>query len=179
MAARRILLGVIGKPHGVRGLARVVSYADDPADLTSYGELFDDQGRRFVLTWAAEGVAGIAEVVDGKKVPVRDRDAAQALTNTRLYVRREDLPQAGEDEFYLADLIGMRAVDSEGRELGNVALVHDYGGGASLEITGAAAPVLVPFTRKSVPVVDLAAGLVTVVKPHELEAPGDGAGALA
>ena len=54
----RILMGVIGRPHGVRGLVRVTSYAED---LAAYGPLSDAKGRRFVLRWRGEGVAEIAE----------------------------------------------------------------------------------------------------------------------
>ena len=104
----RILMGVIGRPHGVRGLVRVTSYADD---LTAYGPLSDAQGRRFVLRWRGEGVAEIAEMVGGAEVKVADRTAAERLTNTRLYVDRAQLPEPEEDEFYLADLIGLAAVD--------------------------------------------------------------------
>src|SRR5579863_1205241 len=125
-------MGIVGRPHGVRGLVHVTSYADD---LTAYGALSDARGRRFVLRWRGEGVAEIAEVVDGVEAKVGDRTAAEGLTNTRLYVERAQLPEPEEDEFYLADLIGMAAFDSEGaRVVGTVAVVHDYGAGASLEI---------------------------------------------
>ena len=55
MPQNRILLGVIGRPHGVRGLVRVVSHTADPANLTAYGPLTDDRGRRFTLRWRGEG----------------------------------------------------------------------------------------------------------------------------
>jgi 16S rRNA processing protein RimM len=164
---RRILLGVVGRPHGVRGLVRVHSYAADPASLAAYGELTDDRGRRFTLRWRGEGIAELAELADGKAVKVADRTAAERLVNTRLYVDRDRLPPPGPDEFYLADLVGLRAVTPEGRELGCVAAVHDYGAGASLEI----GPLLVPFTRACVPEVDVAGGWLTVVPPLEIEVP--------
>jgi 16S rRNA processing protein RimM len=165
---RRILLGVIGRAHGVRGLVRITSYADD---LTGYGPLNDANGRRFVLRWRGEGVAEIAELVGGAEVKVADRAAAERLTNTRLYVDRDRLPEPREDEFYLADLIGLAAFDAAGRRLGPVIAVHDYGAGASLEIeqdTGP--PLLVPFTRASVPAVDIAAGTIAVDPPDEVSA---------
>ncbi|MBV9654717.1 MAG: 16S rRNA processing protein RimM, partial [Acetobacteraceae bacterium] len=49
MPDNRILLGVIGRPHGVRGLVRVVSYTADPAALAAYGPLSDGAGRQFTL----------------------------------------------------------------------------------------------------------------------------------
>lgn len=163
MDARRILLGVIGRPHGVRGLVHVTSHTDDPAALAGYGPLADERGRRWTLAWRGEG---IAELRDEAGRAVADRSEAEALVNLRLYADRDRLPQAEADEFYLADLIGLSAVDGTGAALGRVAHVHDYGAGASLEIIReGAAPLLVPFTRTSVPEVDLAAGCVTVFPP--------------
>jgi 16S rRNA processing protein RimM len=161
----RILLGVIGRPHGVRGQVRVTSYADD---VTAYGALSDDQGRSFVLRMRGEGVAEIAEVVDGVEVKVADRTAAEKLVNTRLYVERAQLPEPEADEYYLADLIGLAAIDANGAALGRVCAVHDYGAGASLEIEGAT-PLIVPFTQACVPKVDIAGGQVTVVPPEAVE----------
>jgi 16S rRNA processing protein RimM len=163
---RTILLGVIGRPHGVRGLVHVTSYTTDPADLTAYGPLNDERGRHFLLRWQGEGVARVAEVVEGKPVWVTDRDGAARLTNTRLHIERARLPPTQQDEFYLADLVGLTAVGPDGTELGQVAAVHDYGAGASLEI----GPLLVPFTREAVPEVDVARGRVVVRPPDETEA---------
>ena len=120
-----------------------------------------------VLRWRGEGVAEIAEVVGGAEVKVADRAAAEKLTNTRLYVDRAQLPEPEDDEFYLADLIGLAAVDADGAPLGTVGAVHDYGAGASLEIdAGTRPPLLVPFTAGRVPAVDLAAQRVVVEPPE-------------
>ncbi len=163
MEPRRILLGVIGKPHGVRGLLHVHAYTEDPAGLTAYGPVCDEAGRWFSLRWRSEGVAEVAQIVDGKRVPVASRDAAAALVNVRLHIPRDRLPKADDEEFYLADLVGLAAFGPDGTALGEVGAVHDYGGGASLEI----GPLLVPFTRAAVPEIDLAAGRMTVVPPTE------------
>jgi 16S rRNA processing protein RimM len=118
-------------------------------------------------------VARVAEILEGREVPLRDRAAAQALVNVRLYVDRDRLPPPqDEDEFYLADLIGLRATTPDGGDLGRIDTVHDYGAGASLEI----GRLLVPFTRACVPVVNLAAGTVTVIPPDEVDVPDARAG---
>ncbi len=169
MAGRRILLGVIGRPHGVRGLLRVTSYTADPAALASYGPLRTEDGRVFTLAWRGEGIAEFTELRDGVPVKPTDRAAAERLTNTRLYAERDRLPPPAEDEFYLADLVGLAAVDGSGAALGTVRVVHDYGAGASLEIAReGAGPLLVPFTRAAVPMVDIAAGRLTVLAPDEV-----------
>jgi 16S rRNA processing protein RimM len=162
----RILMGVIGRPHGVRGLVRVTSYADD---LTGYRPLSDDKGRGFVLRWRGDGIAEIAELVGGDEVKVADRTAAETLINVRLYVDRAQLPEPDKDEFYLADLIGLVVFDTGGAQLGRIAAVHDYGAGASLEIVGETSAI-VPFTRSCVPEVDVAAGRVTVAAPEDVGA---------
>lgn len=165
---RRIAMGVIGRPHGVRGLVHLHSYTADPAALPEYGPFTDDRGRRFTVAWVSEGVARVAELVEGREVPLRDRAAAEALVNVRLHVARDRLPPPDDDEYYLADLVGLTAVQPDGRELGRVDAVHDYGAGASLEI----GKLLIPFTRACVPEIDLAAGRLVVVPPAEVAVPG-------
>ena len=172
MPDRLIQLGVIGRAHGVRGQVRVTSHTADPTALTGYGPLSGPNGRRFTLHWVGEGIAEIAETIDGKAVKVADRDAAERLTNTKLFIERHRLPAPDDDEYYLADLIGLKAVDLGGTALGVISAVHDFGAGTSLEIgQAAAAPLLIPFTAACVPAVDLASGLVTVVPPHEIDVP--------
>jgi 16S rRNA processing protein RimM len=81
------------------------------------------------------------------------------------------LPEPDEEEFYHADLIGLVAHATDETVLGTVTAVHDFGAGDILDI----APVidgpslLVPFTKAIVPVVDLAAGRLTVNLPDEVE----------
>ncbi len=165
-------MGVIGRAHGVRGLVRVTSHTADPSALTEYGPLSDAMGRRFTLRWAADGIAELFEVIDGKPMRVADRTQAERLTNTRLFIERDRLPEPEPDEYYLADLIGLTAVGGDGMRLGVVLAVHDYGAGASMEIGGdGSATLLVPFTTGCVPEVNLAAGRVTVVPPNEVDVP--------
>ena len=159
-------MGVVGRPHGVRGLVRVHSDTADPADLAGYGPLLDDAGRPWTLAWRASGVAELRNAA-GQALP--DRSAAERMVNTKFWVDRDRLPLPDEDEFYLADLVGMTALDPAGAAIGQVAVVHDYGAGASLEIERPGnAPLLVPFTHACVPHVDLAAGTLVVAEPDEI-----------
>ena len=176
MGARRILIGVVGRPHGVRGLLHVHSYAAVPADLNAYGPLQDDHGEQWTLAWRGDG---IAEFTGAGGRTLDSREAARVLVNRRLYVDRDSLPEAGEDEFYLADLVGLSAHerrDGIDRALGTVLAVHEYGAGPSLEIGHVGRSVLLPFTRAAVPEIDLAAGWMRVVQPDEVELAGDDPG---
>ncbi len=166
MPQPRILMGVVGRPHGVRGLVRVHSYTAEPSDLARYNPLLDDAGRSWSLAWRGEGVA---ELRDSGGRAVADRTQAERLVNMRLHVERDRLPAPDGEEFYLIDLVGLQAYDAAGQPLGQVSAVHDYGAGTSLEIERAgAAALLVPFTRAAVPHVDVASGLLTVVPPAEI-----------
>jgi 16S rRNA processing protein RimM len=166
---RLILLGVVGRAHGVRGLVRVSSHTADPAALTGYGPLSGPNGRLFTLRWVNEGIAEISEIVDGVPVKIADRSAAERLTNMKLFIDRDRLPPPDEDEYYLADLIGLTAVDTGGVILGVVSAVYDFGAGTSLEISrDHAGSLLLPFTVACVPGVDIETGRVTIALPDEV-----------
>ncbi|MBE7212108.1 MAG: 16S rRNA processing protein RimM [Gluconacetobacter diazotrophicus] len=169
MGDTRILMGVIGRAHGVRGLVRIHSYASTPADLASYGTLADDRGGFWTLSWKGEG---IAELRDGSGRAVADRDEAARLANRKLFAERSRLPEPEPEEFYFADLIGAAVVIRDGgveRDGGSVLAVHDYGAGASLEIGASGHSELVPFTANCVPVVDVAGRRIVVARPDEVE----------
>jgi 16S rRNA processing protein RimM len=165
-AAKRLCVGVVTGPHGIRGAVRVKSFTADPADLDAYGPLSDEAGtRRFQL----RVIGQLKGVVLAEFAGVGDRNAAEALKGLLLYLGRDQLPPPQEDEFYHADLIGLSARLADGTVLGRVAGLYDFGAGESVEITGPKGEtVLVPFTKAAVPEIDLAAGTLTVVPPAGL-----------
>ena len=85
-------------------------------------------------------------------------------------IERARLPEREEDEWYHLDLIGLAAVARDGVAIGSVVAVHNFGAGDLIEVQPAAggATVLVPFTRDSVPVVDVEGGRLTLVPPEGL-----------
>ena len=85
----------------------------------------------------------------------------------KLYVNRDRLPAAQEDEFYQADLVGLKAEDRSGKRIGIVAAVQNYGAGDLLEIRleGKRKTELVPFADAFVLLVDIEAGRVVVALP--------------
>jgi 16S rRNA processing protein RimM len=108
--------------------------------------------------------------VDG----VSTREGAEALNRTRLYLEREKLPPPeDEDEFLLADLIGLPVSNAAGETIGNVVGVPNYGGGDLLEIAppGGGATALLPFTKAFVPEVDIAGRRIVADPPDDLFAP--------
>ncbi|MCB1522309.1 MAG: ribosome maturation factor RimM [Hyphomicrobiaceae bacterium] len=162
---RRILLGEIAGAHGIRGDVLVRTFTSEPAAIADYGTLTDAAGNApLELKIVRETPKGVIARVSG----VGDRNRAEALKGRKLYVLREALPDTdGEDDFYHADLIGLVAVDPAGKRIGEVVTVANYGAGDLLEVRISATrkSELIPFTKACVPVVDVAAGRVTIVLP--------------
>ena len=167
-----VLMGRFGAPHGVRGDIRLQSFTADPQAIASYAPLFDKSGARcFVLANVRpQGKDMLVARVEG----VGDRAGAQALTGVELFLPREKLPAPEEDEFYLADLEGLRAETADGAVLGRVVALRNFGAGDILEVAPAEGgeTLLFPFTKAVVPVVDIAGGRVVIAPPEEME--GDG-----
>ena len=93
------------------------------------------------------------------------------LTNTSIYIARADLPPADEDEdeFYHADLIGLRAETRDGALIGTIANVLNFGAGDILDIRPELGDnLLLPFTKKVVPIVEIAKKRVIVDLPEEV-----------
>jgi 16S rRNA processing protein RimM len=157
----RVCLGQIGAAHGVRGEVRLRSFTSDPAAITRYGPLETEDGR--VL--AIESLRPAKDHFVVRLSGIRDRDAASALANTKVYVPRERLPPAEEpDEFYHADLVGLAVVDPAGKSLGTVIAIHNFGAGDLIEVRPdrGGDTELIPFDETNVPVVDVAAGRMVV-----------------
>jgi 16S rRNA processing protein RimM len=161
-----VCVAAVAAAHGVRGALKLKSFTAEPESVAAYGPLFDGQGRR-LFEIRLLGQAGGALIAQAQGIATRD--AAEALRGQRLYVPRSRLPAVEEDEFYHADLLGLDVVDGEGRPLGKVRAIHDFGAGDLLDILGAdGASLVVPFTREVVPMVDIAARRVTVLPPPEV-----------
>jgi 16S rRNA processing protein RimM len=159
--ADRICVAQIGAAHGIRGEVRLRPFTGDPMAITSYGPLESEDGtRRFEI----EALRPSKDLFVARLAGVKDRNAAEALTNLKLYVSRDRLPPAAEGEFYHADLVGLAAVTPDGTSLGTVTAVHNFGAGDVIEIKPASGEaLLVPFTDAAVPEIDLAAGRMVVV----------------
>ena len=168
MAERLILVGRVAGAFGVKGEVRITTYTEDPMALVRYRVLLhEDGGTALTLTGARPVKGGIV----ARAEEVETREAAETLRGLRLHVPRAALPPPeDEDEFYLADLIGLSAETAEGEPLGRIKSVQDFGAGDLLEIQPPqGASWWLPFTREAVPEVRLADGKIIAIRPEETE----------
>jgi 16S rRNA processing protein RimM len=162
---QKILVGVFGAPHGIRGEVRLKSYTGDPAAIGGYGPLYDESGARRFSIDALRPIG--KDLFVARVAGVGDRSAAEALNGTELFVPRDALSALEEEEFYYADLIGLRVENEDGEIFGTVVAVHNFGAGDVLEIAPPAdaankTTAMLPFSRALVPVVDVSAARIVV-----------------
>jgi 16S rRNA processing protein RimM len=162
----RVLLGEIGAAQGLKGEVRLRSYTQDPAAIARYGALDDEHGGKIEI----ESLRVTPKALIARIRGVTTRNAAEALNGTRLYVARSRLPKRDEEEWFHSDLIGLAAVDDQGEPVGTVVAVQNFGAGDLIEVKPAKGgpTVLVPFTRETVPEVDVEGGRLTLVPPEGL-----------
>ena len=160
-----ILVGRVAGAFGVRGELRIATYTEDPLTLTKFKALTRQDGSpALTLTTARVAKDGVV----ARCVGVETKEAADALRGLRLYVPRAALPEPDEDEFYLADLIGLPVRHTATNELlGTIKSVQNFGADDLLEITPALGGQTwyLPFTRTAVPEVKIAEGLVLADPP--------------
>lgn len=164
-AQNLLFVGAITGAFGVRGEVRVKSFTAAPENICAYGPLFDERGA-LVMTpkrWRAinDGLAITAP-------EIASREQAEAMRGTKLFIPREALPPAKDDEYYAADLIGCRVEALDGKPLGEVTAVQDFGAGDLLEIALNGALWRLPFTNENAPRIDLKARLIVADPPEGL-----------
>jgi len=154
----------------------VKTFTETPDRLGAYGPLHAKDGRAFTVA-AARVTSPDGAVV--RFEAIADRNAAESLKGLQLFVARAALPKAEAEEFYHADLVGLRAEDAEGRLIGHVQGIHNFGAGDVLDIEKPdGSEALLPFTRDFVPTVDVTGGRIVVAVPEEVEARAGNPGAV-
>ncbi|MBV2141966.1 ribosome maturation factor RimM [Falsochrobactrum sp. TDYN1] len=156
-----IQLATIGAAHGTRGEVRVKTFTGDPLAIADYGLLYDAQGR----SYEALEIRPAKNVVVVRFKGINDRNAAEALNGTELFIDRSQLPdeELDEDEFFHTDLIGLKVLDADGKSYGMVSAVFDFGGGDLIELSEKGKrPMLIPFTEAAVPEIDFEAGVIRI-----------------
>lgn len=165
---KRILIGKIGAPHGIRGQVRLISFSGNPDIFEVCKDFHTSESGPETLHLKLMGCSGGAFLaqVEG----VSDRTSAENLKGTDLYVSRSRFPDLKDSEYYHADLIGLRAIDVQGASVGTVIAVENFGAGDILEIRPENAPTFyLSFTNENVPEINVKEGFLVVNRPDEKE----------
>lgn len=157
-----VVIGIVASPHGVNGTVKV-------REVGTGRHLRDGiepvvAGRRRRIVSSRQTGKGFLIDLEG----IGDRADAAAIRGVELLLDRSELDEPDEDEFYVGDLIGLRAEDPGGNAVGTVVDLLENAGNEVLVIRAPEADlVYVPFSSEHVPTVDLAAGTLVVSPPQE------------
>jgi 16S rRNA processing protein RimM len=163
-----VVVGRIGRPHGVRGEVTVEVRSDDP-DLRFYvgAVLATDPASRGPLT--VTGKRWHRDVLLLTIEGIHSREDAETLRNTELLVDIADLPELEDpDSFYDHQLVGLTARLTDESELGEVTAVRHEGADLLVVRRPEGGDLLIPFVAAIVPTVDLAGGFLVVDPPEGL-----------
>jgi 16S rRNA processing protein RimM len=162
-----LVVGRIGRPHGLRGEVGVVVRTDVPEQRFGPGSVFQLSAGRQVTVAGTRWHKGMLLV---RWEGISDREAAESLRGALLTVRAEDLPPPDDpDEFHDHQLVGLRAELDDGEVVGSVRDVLHGPAGELLVLAREGRPdALVPFVRAIVPTVDLPGGRLVLTPPDGL-----------
>ncbi len=165
MNENRIVLAKIIEPHGIKGLVKILPFGDDISLIESLSPMHGSNGQQISIILKNPIGRFMLAAIKG----VNTREDADKLKGVELAINAASLPAIEEpDTFYPHQLVGLKALNEAGEEIGRVLGVPDYGAGGLLEIQplDASPAYLVPFSNDFVPTVDIAAGTVTIIPPE-------------
>ena len=157
-----IVLGRVSALFGVKGWVKIFSYTDPREGILGYPALHIEREGRWQPVKVAEGQPH-GKTIIARFEGVEDRDTAADFLRSDIGVFREDMPPAGEAQYYWSDLEGLRVEGQSGSTLGVVAYLLETGANDVMVIKGDEREILVPFvTGDVVTDVDLAGGVIKV-----------------
>jgi 16S rRNA processing protein RimM len=157
-----VVLGVVTKPHGVRGELGVKLFNPDSTFLenapTVVLRIGADQHAAAIVDYRSSERGYGLLAIDR----CQSREQAEALRGAELCVPRENLPEIGEGEFYYADLEGLAVITPNGDRVGSVRQVISYPAADVLLVESPAGLLEVPLREPYLVRVDVAHGIVVV-----------------
>lgn len=156
-----LLLGTIVKPQGVRGEVKLRHETDDPERFVALDTVYRREGETYVpMTVLDARVSGDDAYLTLEGV--EDRDAAEKLRGLALYIDREHARPLAENEVFIVDMLGMKAVDTEGREIGTLTDVLQNRGTDVLVFQTPRGSMMAPFLKRLVVSLDVSAGVMVL-----------------
>ncbi|MCD8300437.1 MAG: ribosome maturation factor RimM [Clostridiales bacterium] len=158
----RFLVGIITGTHGIGGEVKVYPTTDDIKRFKKLKSVIMDNGKR-QSEMAVAGARFSGDMVILKFKGYDDINQVEAFKGNELYVTRENAVKPGKDEYFIADLIGLKVISTDGEELGVIKDVIETGANDVYEIkTSDGGELLIPAIGECIREVDVAGGVVTV-----------------
>lgn len=156
-----ILIAEIVAAQGLRGQVRANLPGGDPQALAEHKEFTDQRGN--TLSLKLDSVKGRQAIISVKGAT--DRNAAEKLVGTKLYVARQALPETDKGQYYFSDLEGLEVRDGT-NTIGTIRSMYNFGAGDIMEILlGDGKAEMLPFTPQVVKEVNIAGGYVVIDMP--------------
>lgn len=158
---QRFQVGVITSTHGVRGEVKVFPTTDDASRFKKLKKVILDTGKED-LELEIASVKFFKNMVILKFKGIDDMDAANKYRQKSLYVTRENAVKLAKNEYFIADLIGVKVTTDEDEELGELTDVLQTGANDVYVIKTSDGEILLPAIKECVKEVDIEAGTMVV-----------------
>lgn len=149
-----ILIAKITKPHGIRGQVKIMSYASSPRDVFNYPILYDENLKEYKLKM-------ISEIAENMFIGIfnqnTSRNIAEDIAGLKLYITKEMLSKAEENEFYHHDLIGIEIYDQDKNKIGKIIEIQNFGAGDIIEMQpeNGKSSIYLPFINEYIKEINL------------------------
>lgn len=162
MLSAYLLIGQVLRPQGVRGQVRVRPDTDDPGRFDELEYVYIQEKNGVYAQISVDEVSVREDAVYLRLNGATTREEAEAQRNWMLYVDRAHARELAENETFICDLIGCKAVDTQGNELGMVMDVLQPGGNDVYVIKTPRGEMLLPALMHVVPQVDTENGIIVI-----------------
>ncbi len=164
----RTAIGVVRKPHGIKGGLKVSLYSIDLEMLQNLEQLFVNTGSDWkqLTVSSSQGYDDFA-IINFQEI--HDRTEAEAYRELEIFTLRDDLPALDDDEYYIDDLVGCEVVNEHNEILGKVIEILSPGAHEVLLISNGESETLVPLVDEWVADIDIEARRVQINSAEELE----------
>ena len=161
---KKVVIGKISAPHGVRGEVRIVPLTDFPERFENLKTVFLEDDSKMEL----ESVKLSNKFIIAKFKNINSRNDIEIFNGKLLMLNRSDIPSLPEGEYYNFDIIGLEVIDDKGSKLGKITEVLKTGSNDVYVVEGKK-QILVPALKKVVKEINLVDGFMKVELLEELD----------
>jgi 16S rRNA processing protein RimM len=148
MTNNLIYIAQITKPHGIKGDAKLFSHTDNPKDIFTYPDIYDENMKKYHIKYKSGKANPFIISVNGNE----SRNFIEEIAGIKLYITKDMLPPPKENEYYHIDLKDIEVFDSKNKSYGKIIDVHNFGAGEIIEVESPKHKdtVYLPFSKEFV-----------------------------